>query len=432
MVSIKGAGSELLRRKRKMMLLIPVVIVPLLTIGFYALGGGREGKGSKGIVLTKGLNMSLPEAKFDAKKKGLNKMGFYKQWDQDSIKLRERRKQDPYYGWKDTGAAAAPNIGVIDRSAASGIKLETTPTDLQAGELMRKLDLLKGVLNRQQQGVVPERPLAGQGIAQAYPPARGLAGSSVPFGSLLGATSALVAGPPVVREGDSDLDKLNAIMDKVLRVRYPGEAPAHDSIPAGHEGPPVLALTKPQPTEVMTTLPSIEKEDLETGFIDLEEGSRDTLAENMIAAVVDGAQTLISGEAVALRTVADGMLGGIRVPYGTALSGKAILSGERLLITVNAVRIDNRVVPVALEVVDMDGMTGIRVKGSINRDVSKESADEAVGSLGLTSVDASVVGQATAAGIQAAKSLMSRKIRLVRVGLPAGYRVLLRNSKVNH
>jgi hypothetical protein len=90
-------------------------------------------------------------------------------------------------------------------------------------------------------------------------------------------------------------------------------------------------------------------------------------------------------------------------------------------------RIGDRVIPVALDVVDMDGMTGIRVRGSINRDASKESADQAVSSLGVMSVDASVAGQATAAGLQAAKNLLSRKIRLVRVGLPAGYKVLLRN-----
>jgi conjugative transposon TraM protein len=150
----------------------------------------------------------------------------------------------------------------------------------------------------------------------------------------------------------------------------------------------------------------------------------------MISAVVDGAQTLVSGEGVAMRTTEDAVIGTVRVPKGTALAGKATLSGERLLISINSVRIGSQVVPVALEVVDMDGMTGVRVKGSINRDISKESADEAVGSLGVTSVDPGVAGEATAAGIQAAKSLLSRKIRLVRVGLPAGYRVLLRNTKI--
>ena len=238
--------------------------------------------------------------------------------------------------------------------------------------------------------------------------------------------------PARVGQGDPDLDKLNTLMDKVLKVRYPGDAPLRDTAPVEHDGRPVQALSLPVQEEVMSTLPVEEREGLETGFIELGEERRgDTLAENMIAAVVDGAQTLVSGEEVAFRTDGDAMLGGIRVPRGSPFTGKATLSGERLLVSVTAIRIGMRAIPVSLDVVGMDGVTGIRVKGSMNRNVSKESANEAIGSLGLTTVDPGVAGQATAAGLQAAKNLLSRKIRLVRVGLPEGYRVLLRNSKVN-
>jgi hypothetical protein len=115
------------------------------------------------------------------------------------------------------------------------------------------------------------------------------------------------------------------------------------------------------------------------------------------------------------------------------MTGKASLSGERLMVVVSSIRVGNGVVPASLEVIDMDGVARIRENGSINRDVSKESADEAIGSLGVTSLDPSLGGQAAAAGLQAAKTLLSRKVRLVRVSLPAGYRVLLRNTKsVNH
>jgi hypothetical protein len=480
MSGVKGATNEMVRRKRKVMLLLPVIVIPLLTLGFYALGGGKGGNDGHGLVLTKGLNMSLPEAKFDAKKKGLTKLGFYKQSDQDSMKLRERRKMDPYYGWKDSSVAGL-DAGLVNREAIggmvrpggpTGLKMEGPPTDVQAAELMRKLELLKGALSRQQPGIIPEMSPGGRYVGRDY----SNGGTPLPYGSdgaRLGSLSAAPGGggrtgslpafagevarmgivPPAAgadtfgaraftplgarterpAAGDPDLDKLNAIMDKVLRVRYSGDAALHDTVPEVREGPSVQMLTTPQSSDVMTTLAVSSEDDLETGFIDLDAGPpADSLAENIIPAMVDGAQTVISGEAVALRTTGDAMLGGTRVPYGTALSGKATLSGERLMISVNAIRIGSRVIPVALEVVDMDGMTGIRVKGSINRDVSKESADEAVGSMGLTTVDPSVAGQATAAGLQAAKNLLSRKIRLVRVGLPAGYRVLLRNSKVNH
>src|SRR5262249_28129251 len=82
-------NKELLRRKRKILLWAPVILIPLIALGFYALGGGKGDHSGKGLVLTKGLNMSLPEAKFDRKKKELNKLGIYKQSEQDSMKLRE-------------------------------------------------------------------------------------------------------------------------------------------------------------------------------------------------------------------------------------------------------------------------------------------------------------------------------------------------------
>jgi hypothetical protein len=72
------------------------------------------------------------------------------------------------------------------------------------------------------------------------------------------------------------------------------------------------------------------------------------------------------------------------------------------------------------------------VPGALTRDVSKQSADEALSGLGIASVDQNLSAQAASAGLQFAKTLASRKVRLVRVSLPAGYRVLLRNSKLNN
>ena len=108
--------------------------------------------------------------------------------------------------------------------------------------------------------------------------------------------------------------------------------------------------------------------------------------------------------------------------------GTASLSNERLKITINSIRCQNTILPVSLSVYDVDGIAGIYIPGSINRDVSKESADEAISTLGLTPVDESVGAQAAVAGIQAAKTLASRKIRLIRVTIKSGYQVLLKDN----
>ncbi len=77
----------------------------------------------------------------------------------------------------------------------------------------------------------------------------------------------------------------------------------------------------------------------------------------------------------------------------------------------------------------MDGMDGIYIPGAIARDVAKQSADRAVQNIGLTSLNPSIGVQAASAGIEAAKTLFNKKVKLIRVTVKAGYHVLLRDEK---
>lgn len=82
-----------------------------------------------------------------------------------------------------------------------------------------------------------------------------------------------------------------------------------------------------------------------------------------------------------------------------------------------------------LSIVDMDGIEGVYVPGAITRDVAKGSADRAVQGIGFTTLDPSLGAQAANAGIEAAKTLLSKKAKLVKVTVKAGYQVLLRDEK---
>jgi hypothetical protein len=84
--------------------------------------------------------------------------------------------------------------------------------------------------------------------------------------------------------------------------------------------------------------------------------------------------------------------------------------------------------PVQLEAYDLDGIRGIYIPGAVTRDVAKGSAEEAAQMLQLSTLDPSLKAQATSAGIGAVKSLLSKKIKRVRVVVKAGYRVLLRQK----
>lgn len=77
----------------------------------------------------------------------------------------------------------------------------------------------------------------------------------------------------------------------------------------------------------------------------------------------------------------------------------------------------------------MDGLDGVYIPGAITRDVAKQSVDRSMQNIGLTSLDPSWQAQAAGAGIETAKSLFSKKVKLIKVTLKAGYQVLLRDEK---
>ncbi|MEI9808557.1 MAG: hypothetical protein WDO16_12190 [Bacteroidota bacterium] len=58
----------------------------------------------------------------------------------------------------------------------------------------------------------------------------------------------------------------------------------------------------------------------------------------------------------------------------------------------------------------------------------KQSADQTIQSLELASLDPSLKVQAANAGIQTAKSLLTKRTKLVKVTVKAGYQVLLKDD----
>ena len=68
---------------------------------------------------------------------------------------------------------------------------------------------------------------------------------------------------------------------------------------------------------------------------------------------------------------------------------------------------------------------------AITRDVAKQSTDNALSLAELSTMDPSLKAQATTAGINGVKSLISKKTKLVKVLVKAGYKVLLKDKNIN-
>ena len=109
--------------------------------------------------------------------------------------------------------------------------------------------------------------------------------------------------------------------------------------------------------------------------------------------------------------------------------GTASLTGERLSIKISSIRFQHSIFPVALSVYDMDGMQGIYIPGAVTRDVAKQAADRTFQEFGTTTLDPSLGAQAASAGIAATRNLLSKKVKLIKVTVKAGYQVLLRDEK---
>jgi conjugative transposon TraM protein len=120
------------------------------------------------------------------------------------------------------------------------------------------------------------------------------------------------------------------------------------------------------------------------------------------------------------------------IPKDNFVFGTAFLNGERLEIEINSIRNGKALFPVRLEVYDMDGLPGIYIPGAITRDAGKQSAENSLGLMDVSSIDPSLKARAAATGITAAKSLLSKRLKQVKVTVKAGYKVLLKDKICNN
>ena len=113
--------SPALKRKRKFLTIVPLLVIPFLTMIFWALGGGQKADAQSVTDANTGLNLQLPDAKFKDGKE-IDKMGYYDRAAADSVKLHALMKDDPYY--QDDHLAAQGGIADLsfeDHLNATGL-----------------------------------------------------------------------------------------------------------------------------------------------------------------------------------------------------------------------------------------------------------------------------------------------------------------------
>jgi conjugative transposon TraM protein len=423
---MKEKHSVKFLRQRKMMLVLPVLIIPFVTMGFWALGGGQGQTKNNLADTNKGLNLQLPDPNLKDDKNA-DKLSFYNEADADSLKRDELLRNDPYY--KDS-IANRQNTVFSD----TGNMLSTTPmysglnqspynktADANEQRIYQKINEINKQINQPdnstQTNSNPNEPATNPDSNEQF---------SNEIDRLQDMMQQMNGSP----EADPEMQQLNGTLEKILDIQHPDRVKEKLKEKSLKNKEQVFIVTRQFVKNNISLLDSGKsKRNVENKFFGVEEDA-DSEEQNTVEAVVHQTQTLVNGAVVKMRLLNDIYLNGSLVKKGNFVFGIAELNDERLEININSIRNNNSLFPVKLEVFDMDGLPGIYIPGAISRDVAKQSTDNGLQLLELTSMDPSFKAQAAATGINAAKSLLSKKVKQIKVLVKAGYKVLLRDKSI--
>lgn len=409
-------------KQRRFLLVLPVMVIPFMTVFFLALGGGKTEAAEKNEKGQVGFNLKLPDANIK-EDRVLDKMGYYDKAKQDSVKFQELLKNDPNYlqdgrdfAGSDLGYAMSQHYNGNMNMSVNG-RGYNNPNEQK---IYQKLAELNREMNR-------PPSYGNENYYQGYQ-SGGSQNSTINTGDVdrLEQMMKMMSQPS---GEDREMQQLNGMLERILDIQHPDRMQEKLKQSSQMKKGQVYTVIKPKKENTVSVLENGKSgKEIGNSFFSLEENTS-VLEQNAISAVVHENQTLVNGSTVKLRLASDVMVNNITIPKGTFLFGVASLNGERLGIKIDNIRFGNSLFPVELSVYDLDGMDGIYIPGAITRDVAKQSADRSLQNIGMTSLDPSWEMQAAGAGIEAAKGLLSKKVKLVKVKVKAGYQLLLRDEK---
>ena len=404
--------------KRRMLLVLPLLILPFATLLFWSLGGGSAGQ-AQAAVNKAGFNSELPVANNKAEPD--DKMGFYTQAEKDKLELQKQQKRDPYYNMEFTGPGEGNDspYNALGRDKAQDAELGTFDPDER--KVQRKLSELQKAVNQ---------PVESPITKSAY--------ATRPVPNVEADLQRLEMMLQQANQGSEDpqIRQVNELMESLLDLQHPERVQLRikqTSIQNRGNVFPVYGTNyETAITQLSQPVDPIASTLFGNGFFGLDNVQQEMSNTNMaVRAVVHEDQVLINGSTIKLRLTEPVYINGIIIPQEHFVFGTVKLTGERLAIEIASIRYANRLFPVELNVYDLDGLEGIFIPGAISRDVAKQGGERAIQGFGMTTLDPSLGAQAASAGMEITRNLLSKKVKLVKVMVKAGYQVLLVDSKQN-
>lgn len=418
---MKNKQSLKFLQQKKMLLVLPALVIPFITLAFWALGGGK-GTAQNDQNKYLGLNLELPDANIP-EDKNADKLSFYKEADNDSLKKEEMLRNDPYYQDKSSPidntlvSAGEDRYHIESPFGAMNSSPNNVNPDKNEQRIYQKINEINKQINQ---------PANGQGRVTHHQP---LYPENEQFSGDVSSLKGMMQLMNDKQEADPEMQEINKTLDKVLDIQHPERIKEKLREKSIKNKEQVFILSNPTKANNVGLIMGKKNSSTANRFYSLEE---DTVSDeqNSVDAMISQTQTIANGSVVKLRLLNDIYINEVTIPKGNYVYGIAQLKGERLEISIQSIRYNKSLFPVNLEIFDMDGLPGLNIPGAISRDVAKQSGDNALQLLELTSLDPSFKAQAAATGINAAKSFLSRRVKQVKVVVKAGYRVLLRDKSV--
>lgn len=413
-------------RQRKMMVVLPLLAIPFITTAFWVLGGGKGIGNENQSNAVAGLNQQLPNANLK-NDKNEDKLSFYKEADADSLKRVELLRNDPYYKdsiqEKQTLMDATENLyNPADPKSGLNMSPYKTSADVNEQKIYQKINEINKQINQPETTASSYNNSGNQNQNND---------NNEQFSKDVERMQEMMQMMNDKQEADPEMQQLNGTLEKILDIQHPQRVKDKLKEKSLQQKDVVFAVSKnPMQDNISLLDTSKHKSEMIAGFYGIEDNKNQSEEDNAVEAVVHANQTLVNGAVIKLRLTTDIYISGTLIPKGNFIYGVASLNDERLEIEINSIRNGNSLFPVKLEVYDMDGLPGIHIPGAITRHIAKQSADNGLQLMELTSVDPSLKAQAAAAGISTVKSLLSRKVKQVKVVVKAGYKVLLKSKNL--
>jgi conjugative transposon TraM protein len=400
-------------KERKFLVIMPLLIIPFLTMAFWALGGGKQSASGFENTNAQGLNATLPQAQFKDEK-AQDKMGVYQTVKTDSASSASGGVSESFVKSMGLDAAKARQTDSATQRSTANLTDGPTVADVNEAKIQAKLAAINQQINQ------PEQPSYGGG------------GTSSPQSAAEVKRLELMMKAMNGNGGGSDpeMKQLTQMLQQINDIQNPGNANSrlrNQSVKNHGRVYAVTANNDDDDNSATDKMP-VTYASYDGGGKAKKRRSAPPEVGNTIQAVVHEDQTLVTGAVIKLRLLDGIYVNGKMIPKGSFVYGTCALNNERLDIKIATIRYLNNILPVALTVYDLDGMEGLYVPGSIGRDAAKNGVGDAVQSMQLMSMDQSVGAQAASAGVEAAKGLFNHKVKQIKVKVKAGYEVLLKDS----